>query len=271
MKKHRQLKTWCLAIALAGTASTVHSSETLERKCTHNRLELSATYEYLSPRDIYGEWKNYSGGWWHRASDTFTWFVNGGGVCRYDGKSAWGGGGAYLDCTDCFYTYSSLLAATNPDILSRFRIDQEFNLKLGNSKEWVISLGVTYLNYSVSRNDLLFSTGMTLYRSDWVFSYKFFLNFSHPSSAASVTNLFSAGYGQEGTQWTYFNVSCGESAYLAMNVEIPQEIRQKACEVSLKHRRWVGSNYGILAEINYLNVISEYKKYGYSGGLFYEF
>lgn len=236
-----------------------------------HRLEANFSYEHLTPRDVYGPWKTLSIGFYNKLKSDLTYFLQLGAFSRDEGDAGLGTLGAYKDWGSRFYTYSALSAGTNSEYLPRFRIDNDFNLKIGTKKNLVWTTGISYIRYFNVHKDLILSTGLTLYHQEWILSYRVFRNDSSPGNVISYSHLVSTGYGREGWQWTYLDFSYGKQAYLATNLSNPEQIAQNSSYVSLKHRRWLGIDYGIFMDISYLKLEDGYEKYGFSPGIFREF
>lgn len=236
-----------------------------------HRLEMSFSYEYLTPHDVYGTWKNFSIGLHNKPKPDLTYFVQLGVFSRKEGDGMLGNVGAYKDWGSRLYTYSALSIGTNSEYLPRIRIDNDFNIKIGAMKNIVWTAGVSYIKYFDLHKDLILSTGLTLYNGNWISGYRVSMNDSSPGNVISYSHHVSIGYGKEGWQWTFLDLSYGKQAYLATSVLIPEEVRQDAPYISIKHRRWIGKNFGVLIELNYLKLKDTYEKYGFSSGIFKEF
>ena len=100
--------------------------------------------------------------------------------------------------------------------------------------------------------------------------YRLFYNISNPGTLTSFSHIISIGYGQEGWQWTYLNVSFGKQAYLATFV-VPQEVNQNSLSLNLRHRHWLDKYYGIFVDVSYSKLEDGYDNYGIGLGAFYEF
>ena len=236
-----------------------------------HRLDASFSYEYLSPNEVYGSWKTLSLGFYNKFSNDFTGFAQMGAFSRKEGDAFLSSFGAYKDWTDRLYTYSALTFGTNSEYLPNLRVDHDFNFKFGKEKNIVWLVGASYIKYFDVHKDLILSTGLNYYHGSWILGYRIFRNESDPNSVVSYSHLVSAGYGKEKWQWTYLDISLGKQAYLASYLINPTEVRQDSFFVSLKHRRWLGADYGILGDINFFKLKDGYEKYGLSMGFFKEF
>ncbi len=236
-----------------------------------HRLEANFSYEYLSPNGVYGSWNTLSLGFYDKPREDLTYFLQLGAFSRKEGEALLGTIGAYKDWGDRLYTYSALSAGTRSDYLPQIRIDHDFNIKFGAIKNIVWTAGASYLRYFDVHKDIILSTGITLYLDRWIWKYRLFRNESDPGSIVSYSQLISAGYGREGWQWTYLDFSFGKQAYLATYLASPEEVRQNSLYTSLKHRHWIGKDYGIFGDLSYLKLKEGYDKYGLSLGIFREF
>ncbi|GAB4538463.1 MAG: hypothetical protein Fur0020_07390 [Thermodesulfovibrionia bacterium] len=235
------------------------------------RLEANVSYEYLSPNDVYGSWKTVSSGFYGKPMKGFTYFFQLSGFSRKDGEALLGTLGAYKDWSDSLYTYSAISVGTESDYLPEIRLDHDFNLKFGAMRAIVWTLGASYIRYFDIHRDTIISTGMTLYRNEWIWNYKIFRNESDPGDVISYSHLISIGYGREGWQWTNLDLSFGKQAYLATYMVNPEEVRRDSLHTSVKHRHWIGDGHGVFGDISYFDLKDGYDKYGISIGVFKEF
>ncbi len=237
----------------------------------YKRIELGGSYERLSPESVYGTWKTGSFSFYHKPIEGFTYSLGLSGFSRKEGEASLVWGGAYKDWTERFYTYSAVSFGTMSDYLPRYRIDQEFNIKVGRRKNLVPALGASYIRYHDIHKDLVISIGFTYYHEGWNFTYRHFINESYPGSVRSSSNLVSVGFGREKSSWTYVDLSFGKQAYLASYLASPEEVRQRSFYIAFKHRRWITKDFGVFADISYLKLNKGYEKYGVGLGAFKEF
>ncbi|WP_340690518.1 YaiO family outer membrane beta-barrel protein [Hydrogenobacter thermophilus] len=236
------------------------------------RLEVGAGYEYLSPHKIYGDWKSGFLRFYHRPSNDLTYFLEADAFSRKNlGEAALGAFGLYKDWSPWLYTYSSLSAGSSSSYLPKFRLDHEFNLKLGPQKNIVPSVGFTYIKYHDVHKDYIMYPGITYYGEGFVITYKHFFNKSQPGSVSSSTDLISLGIGQEGKSWTYLDMYYGKQAYLATYLTSPEEVRQKSLYISLKHILWIRKDFALFGGVSYFKLKDGYEKYGFQAGFFKDF
>lgn len=236
-----------------------------------HRIEGSFSYEYLNPHETYGDWNTANIAFYSKQSPTFTYFIEGSIFNRYEGNGILGVVGAYKDWTSFLYTYSAVSAGSNTDYLPQFRADHDFNFKIGKNKNYVLTAGVTYIGYFNGHSDFIVSGGPIVYLSEWILAYRLFHNESDPGSIISYSHLISIGYGKEGRQWTYLNISFGKQAYLATYLDTPEAVNNDSLNIALQHRHWLGKHYGIFGEASYFKLEEGYEKYGITCGAFYEF
>jgi YaiO family outer membrane protein len=155
--------------------------------------------------------------------------------------------------------------------LPQVRFDNDFNFKFGNKRNIVWTLGVTYVNYHNTHEDLILSSGITVYLQSLVTTYRIFRNRSNPGNVTSFSHLFDAAIGKEGVQWTNLTFSFGNQAYLADYLAKPEEVDQDSVYLVLKHRRWIKKGWGLIGDFSYFKLEDGYKKLGFSFGFFKEF
>ena len=255
-----------LLIAFSGqTAAEEQSAE------TQNRIEASGSFEYLSPHDAYGDWETVTAAFYRKERTDLTWFTELDAFRRKEGRGFLGMVGAYKDWTDVMYTYSALSSGTSSDYLPRIRADHAFNIKFGPEKKFVWLIGGTWISYFTPHREMILSTGLTAYLDRWIPEYRIFRNVSSPGAVESYSHLLSLAYGQEKHQWTTIVAGYGKQAYQAVELGTSSQISAKSLSLSLKHRMWLRDNYGIMAELSYLDLQGTYQKGGFLFGMFREF
>lgn len=237
----------------------------------NQRLEAKFSYEYLNPKSVYGTRETFDLYYYNKHANDLTYFLQLGIFDREEGKALLGGLGAYKDWKSNFYTYSALSIGTNSEYLPRFRIDNDFNFKVGPEKNIVLTAGITYIEYFDVHEDVILSAGLTYYQNMWVSGYRFFRNHSDPGDSISYSHLVNIAYGSEESHWTYLIFSYGNQAYLATSLSNPEEIDQDALSITLKHRRRIKDNYGVILETGFFELEDGYKKYLFAPGVFMEF
>lgn len=188
-----------------------------------NRLEIDFSYDYLS--NDYGTWKNFRLMYLRREL-TFVYFFELQNFFREEGNGVQLVGGLYKDWNAWLYTYTALAAGTNAVYLPRVRFDQDFNFKFGKSRNYVFTVGGTYVDYHVNPSYLILSAGLSGYFDKWILGYRLFRNISIPGSVGSFSNSFELTYGREGSHWSSLTFSFGNQAYLSTELVNPVRINQ---------------------------------------------
>jgi len=251
-------------------AASQPERETAFSKAGVMRLDASFSYEYLSPKGPYGDWKAANAAVYFPLPG-FSAFAQASSHSRRAGSGVVVSGGGYKDWTSFFYTYTSVSAGSNSTYLPKFRIDQDFNFKLLPAKTLVLTGGFSQIRYHDIHKDLVLSAGPALYLGRLILSYKLMRNISNPGAVKSYTCVESAGYGREGEHWTFLTASQGKQAYLATYLATPQEVRQSAVSFMLNHRHWLRKDFGVTGDVSWFELKRGYKKYGGSLGCFYNF
>ncbi|WP_176215587.1 YaiO family outer membrane beta-barrel protein [Sporomusa malonica] len=233
-------------------------------------MEISTSYEHLSPHADYGDWKTLSLGFYRKERPDLTWYTQLSHLSRPEGSGQLAAVGAFKDWSDSFYTYTSLSAGTESAYLPRTRVDNNFNFKFGPEKRLVGSVGGSYIQYFGDHKDYILSAGIMAYLKNSVAEYRIFRNQSDPGSVDSYSYLLSLSYGQDKHQWTTATFSSGKQAYLATYLATPQEVNQNSRMLTLNHRRWLGSEHGFFGDISYVELENSYHKTGVSLGFFRE-
>lgn len=237
----------------------------------YKRIEIGGSYETLSPKSTYGDWKTGGITFFHKPKTDFSYLVGSNLFSRKEGQAGLIWGGAYKDWSEWLYTYTSLSFGSQSSYLPKYRFDNEFNFKVGEKKSLVPSLGFSYIKYHDVHKDSVLSLGFTYYQDWWNFSYRHFINKSGPGNVSSSSDFISLGIGKEKKHWTYFDFSFGKQAYLATYLANPQEVRQSSIYAAVKHRHWIKENFGIFGDVSYFKLRGGYEKYGFGLGFFREF
>lgn len=251
-------------------------SESLDRnqeepKDTRHQLEITFSYDYLSPYRVYNSWETARIKFSSRLQEDFLYFLELDPFFRKEGDGILGVIGAYKDWTRYLYTYTALSSGSKTDYLPKFRVDHDLNFKLGKGQHIVWTAGISYIDYHDAHQDLLLSTGFTLYWKDWIGGYRIFNNHSYPGNNISYTHLVTVGYGREKWQWTQLDVYIGNEAYLATYAYLSEKVDEQFLNVILTHKHWITQNWGIVGNISYFDLWENYEKYGFTLGFFVEF
>jgi YaiO family outer membrane protein len=234
-----------------------------------HRVETSLLYEYLTPNDAYGEWQALNVTYFKEVSPRFNWHA--GITAHYRDETAlllFGGIGV-IWAKRLFSNFAASFG-TKCDYLQEYRFDADINLKLLKSEALIATLGYAYVNYHTVHEDIIWRYGCSLYLQRLVFELMFYNNTSKPGDIKSSTTLFSAGYGEEGWQWTYLIFNFGEQSYLATYVVGNPEIVQDSNEITLKHRHWLKKDFGWFASLGYMELGLAYEKFLFQFGFFWQ-
>ncbi len=234
------------------------------------RLEASYSFDYLKPNNLYGDWHSGQFAFYHTLSPELTYFLIGAFFNRQEGNGASGTVGAYKSWTSFLYTCTSVSAGTHSTFLPEFRIDHDFNFSVWPEKRINFLAGVSYIDYFDDHSGVIFSGGPMAAYKKFDFHYRLFYNLNNPGSISSFSHLVRFGYGEEGWQRTYLNLSFGKQAYLATYVT-PQEVQQNSLSLNLQHRHWLGKFYGVFGDIGFSKLEDGYDKYSLGMGAFYAF
>lgn len=234
------------------------------------RLEASYSFDYLDPNDLYGNWHAAQLSFYDTVTPDFTYFLQGVVYDRDEGNGALGIIGAYKGWTPKLYTCTSVSAGTHKNYLPAIRFDHDFNFSVWPGQGINFLMGLSYLDYHDDHSGWIFSGGPMMTFDKFNLLYRLFYNISNPGTVSSFSHLISLGYGREGWQWTYLNVSFGKQAYLATFV-VPQEVNQNSFSINLRHRHWLDKYYGVFGDVSYTKLEDGYEKYGVGFGAFYAF
>jgi len=249
--------------------SGVAASEEIRRDT--KRIEAAYSFESLDPNDVYGDWKTGILSFYDNPASGFTYYLKGTLHSRPEGNGKLGTFGAYIDWSDSFYTYSAVTSGSNTSYLPKSRFDHDFNYKFGPQKQYMFTCGASLIDYFTDYSDLILIAGPTVYWHRFIFQYRWLHNISDPGNVTSNSHLLSIGYGEEGRQWTYINFLVGNQAYLVTYVDRELTFDNSSYNINLTHRRWIGQDYGVFGNLEYLDLDNGYEKSGISFGVFYEF
>jgi len=242
----------------------------LKKKITgQDKFEIDFNYEYLDPSSTYGSWNNVSMRYYQKYSQDLTLVYGAALFSRPEGSAGLLSLAAYKDWSPSFYTYSQFSMGTDSDYLPKYRIDNDFNFKFGEKKQWVGLIGLTYIEQHDVHSDFIVSLGLTYYAARYNISYRYFYNTSNPGAVHSETHLLSIGYGAEKEYWTYLDLSYGNQAYQSTSTNTISD--ENAWNIKLKHRHWINENSGIYGSIGYTKLDNSYTKTLFSIGYFQEF
>ncbi len=267
----------CFVSTFALTAATDfdkdwrRASQDREEDTLSKRLGGEIFYDYFKPSDTYDSRKGLNVIYSAFPKPTLSYSLTA-GIVEWQGETdVWVGLGVTNEWTGRFYTYSAISLSSKSEFLPQFRIDNDFNFKFGANRNFVGTVGLTYIDYHTNNEDFVLSLGGTYYYDRFNLSYRFFQNYSSPGSIKSNSHLISAGYGQDKAYWTYLTVTFGNQAYLSQYLTTPEEVRQDVFRISLNHRHWLSRRAGIYGDLGYLKLNDGYDIYSFLFGYFYDF
>jgi len=231
-------------------------------------IEVNASYDYLKPTEDNESWKSMGLKYNHKFNAENTMLVNIGGSVR-DESFAWLQTALYRDWLPRFYTYTSVGASTKTRWMGKIRIDNDFNYKMGNELQYILTLGQTVILYDDDRKDFLFSVGGIYYLPHIVADARYFFNKSDPGNVWSNTLQMSLSGGTMGKYWLTLLGSTGAQSYQSVNSDLP--IDQKVTSIGLNQQIWIQSEYGLKIGLGYLKVEDGYEKFNATIGYFYQF
>ena len=233
-------------------------------------IEFYANREFIS--EAFGDWD--SGGMrLTRSGEGHAWYMELNAYNRKDGDGSAGQivGGLYKDWTDWLYTFTSMSSGTNVDYLPRFRVDQDFNFKLTEQRNIVWTLGGTFISYYNNSSDTILSTALNYYLPGWIFGFRYFYNISNPGALKSSSYSASVDQGYWGRYMNTVIVSWGKQAYYATYLDSPAEVKRDSRAVLLRHRNWIGEDWGLWVQGGILSIVNGYHGTSLGTGLFFYF
>lgn len=236
-----------------------------------NRLEISGSYDALSPGSTYGNWKTFSLAYYRKERPDLTWYAQASAFVRKEGQGQLGAVGAYKTWNPKLSTFTSLSAGTSSTYLPRIRFDHEYNFKVDPEKSLGWSLGGTYMSYFDEHKDYTVYAGVSFPIKQYDVNYRIFRNHSDPGSVISYSQLISIGCGVDREQYTTLTYSVGKQAYLATYIATPEAVSNRSWMLTLNHRQWAESYNGFFWEVSYSDLKNAYRKLGVSVGMFNEF
>ncbi len=240
----------------------------------NQRIDIGYSYDFLDPHGVYGSWNIGTVTYYNNSIKKFNYFIEADGFSRtIEGEGFLATIGAYTIWTPWLYTYSDISSGTNYLYLPEFRVDNNFNFKLGKYKNIVWEIGGSYIKYNDNNLNLIASTGITYYYKRWVASYRLFRTISDPGNVGSWSHLYSIGYGKRYWERTYLNVTTGNEAYLTTYLPIADQSRvnYNALDIEIRQRIWLRKDFGIIGNLDYFILQDNYRAYGITVSIFKNF
>lgn len=235
-----------------------------------NRLEAYYTYDYLDPDSLYNAWQSQTIGYYRTVNRKFNYHLVGTFHQRYDK-------GVLFEAVFTrvwnrkFFNDAAISMGSDVDYLQKLRLDFNLYYKFLKKENLIASLGAAWIDYHDEHEDTILRAGLAYYYKRWIAEYVHFRNRSNPGKVDTSTNQVSIGYGREFKHWTYLIYSRGKQGYLATYLDVPEEVNSKSYEITLKHRQWLGKNYGLFIHLIYTNLDEVYEKYNASLGVFWQY
>lgn len=230
-------------------------------------VDAAISYDYLTPADIYDDWKSFEIRYTNRFNPTTT-LTTAGGLSSRDTQFGWFQAGIYKDWLPRFYTYSGVTTATPTSWMGKWRFDNEFYTKLGPDKQYIFVLGQTAILYRDDREDYILSVGSIWYKTHFIADARYFFNWSDPGRVESNSVRISLGLGTIGKSWTTLTAGLGSQAYLGLGNQL--EVNQKINSILLTEQVWLDQNWGLKLGAGYLKIEDGYEKYHASIGYFHQ-
>ncbi len=240
----------------------------------NQRIDVSSSYYFLDPHGIYGSWYIGTVKYYNNSNKKFNYFIEADGFSRtIEGEGFLATIGAYTIWTPWLYTVSDISSGTNYLYLPEFRVDNNFNFKLGKYKNIVWEIGGSYIKYNDNNLNLIASTGITYYYKRWIASYQLFRGISDPGNVVFWSHLYSIGYGKRYWERTYLNVITGNEAYLTsyLPVQYQSNVNYNALDINIRQRIWLRKDFGIIGNLDYFILHDNYRAYGINIGIFKNF
>jgi YaiO family outer membrane protein len=247
------------------------------------RIEGMISYGYLKPRDDFGSWGLGYGGLFADITDTWEVFGTIDSVSRTGGDleeasaGILGSVGTSFSLTDNFSSTTTFSFGSNSVFLPRFRFDQEFGIAIPSNSSGddavtpVITPGVFYAQYFTDSELLGLFIGPTFYFGPAHVGYRLVHTESWPGAYEAYSHVVLGGVAKEGRFETDVAITVGEVVYLNTLATEPEEIDERAFDMMISHRHWIGVNWGLIAEAGYTDLSANYILWKFGAGLFYEF
>jgi YaiO family outer membrane protein len=235
-----------------------------------DRIDINYAYTYIHPHSN-GTINEGVILYDHKMWKGFTTLFQLGFYDRKEGKGTLGTVSAFWDWSDEFYTFTSYAHGTKSSYLPNNKVEQTFFYKCGCERNFIVSLGLTYIGYYHDRSDISVIPGVIWYCGKWIFSYNYYYNTADPGNMHSSSHKFSIQYGAWGDFLYDFDIFYGRQAYLLDPDILTSGVDRKTFGTMLKNRNWIGCRWGILSELGYVYIEAPVHYYRASVGAFFEF
>ena len=278
----RQARRWfgllalCMvALAVLRSPAPAMAADTPEerariRSTLGYRLDADLQYDHLTPNADYGDWHSLWLTLYVKTLPRVTPFAWAGLYEREDWIGA-GGLGAYMDWLPRLYTYTALSFGGASAYHPQYRLDHFFNLKSG-LVTW--ALGGGYIENHRDYTDWFLAAGPRYWNGPLILEYRLTRYASDPGNHINWQHLWSLGFGVEGRQWLFVNLTRGGEKYLATWVDPYQIVDHDAWEIGLVWQKWLTARAGYKLRAGFLDLGEPgdgYRKYSLGVGGFWEF
>lgn len=181
---------------------------------------------------------------------------------------------SYLNWTPTFYTVQGLSVApeTRPIAVGwpNFRYDVRTFWKLPANRNFVLSSGITKLDYGSTLRATVISVGGIYYRRKWIIESQVYVNQTRPGNLWSSSGMVTAMYGAKGKSWIGAVASGGRELYRNAAIT-PGELQFDGYTVGGIYRKWLSRNYGIVILPEYQEKLAAFRRFGITIRGFWEF
>jgi YaiO family outer membrane protein len=234
-------------------------------------VELSGTLNRRSPYEIYGGPKILTLGYFQTQSPTFSFFGEASAHDWKEGQAVFFSGGAFKDWTQRLYTFTAAGLGSDSTFLPHYRVDQDFNFKVGEKKNVVLTAGGSFIRYHDVHKDTLLAGGLAWYLGSWVANYRLTRIQSDPGGVLSTNHLFSVNQGYVGRRSDALTVSFGSQGYIATVVSPEEGVYSDTFFVEGRHRQWLKEDLGAFLYLHYNSVSDVFVERGATLGVFFEY
>lgn len=238
----------------------------------HSRID---AFGAITPRKSGNTWdsiRELTVNWLQQIGDSTSLFLSSTGSMRHEGNALLGEGALWQDWTSYLDTLTFVARGTNSLYYPSLSVAQTFNFKFGCNNEFFIPLSASYFSYYQGSNkEIRLATGISYYWQNWLFSYRLFGCYNNPGSHTALAHQFNIVYDRPQKSWTLLDIIFGKQAPLANYLQTAYNVRQAAFSASLSHRQWIGSDWGLTAEVGYTWIKSSDIFYRMSIGAFKDF
>lgn len=225
--------------------------------------------DYLTLTNGFGSWSGgYSRGVYERGKNIWNGEIN--------GQSEFGDAGVYFAVGDTYNFnsdwYGALTVGTSAGgfFWPRFRTDGFINKKWLGRKQWITTMGASYVMAKDAHRDHTLYVGSTYYfEKPWIVEEGVYFNISHPGAVFAPAGFVAVTQGRNRQQYITVRAGFGEEAYQLIGpaASLSQFNSQT---LTITWRKWMGPNWGFNFVGDYYHS-PYYLRGGSSFGFFKEF